>query len=53
MQPFCIDEFQIIFKYQGVDIGTQLMNYVSESLTDKAIYNILLITGETRAQKFI
>jgi aminoglycoside 6'-N-acetyltransferase I len=54
MQPFCIDEFQVIPKYQSEDdgVGTLLMNYVLESLTDEAIYNIFLITGGTRAPKF-
>jgi aminoglycoside 6'-N-acetyltransferase I len=49
---FCIDEFHFIPKYQGEGVGTQLMNYVSESLKDEAIYNIFLITGGTQARNF-
>jgi GNAT superfamily N-acetyltransferase len=49
---FVLMIFHVIPKYQGEGVGTQLMNYVSESLKDEAIYNIFLITGGTQARNF-
>ncbi|MBF7024587.1 GNAT family N-acetyltransferase [Staphylococcus kloosii] len=52
MHQFCIDDFHVIPMYQGEGVGTQLMNYVSESLKVETIYNIFLITGGTQARNF-
>lgn len=51
-RQFCIDEFNVLPDYQGKQIGSKMLTYVTDAMKQQDINRMFLITGGAQAARF-
>jgi len=51
-RQFCIDEFNVLPDYQGKQIGSKMLTYVTDTMKQQNINRMFLITGGAEAAHF-